>query len=219
MLPSTVLRNLGDIEAIRQRRALLRPLPIEGVENWGIPPEPETPCDPEREAKVAHFLSLRESGHKLNEHLQRNKAFRNPRIYAKLVEFIELDEVGSNFPKEEFDPHGFPHEAYIDGLMEAQQRVMEERAMAQQNRSSIPFVPSAQAATPTVNVAPDQTSSSSRPNAAALAAAKANAQKVASRIVKQSSQPSSSSSSSSFTGEKRRYAGDDRWDGSSKQRR
>lgn len=32
----------------RRLMAALAPKPIEGVENWGIPDEPDTPCDPER---------------------------------------------------------------------------------------------------------------------------------------------------------------------------
>jgi hypothetical protein len=31
------------------------------------------------------------------------KAFRNPRIYAKLVEFVDVDETGSNWDKEIWD--------------------------------------------------------------------------------------------------------------------
>jgi hypothetical protein len=32
----------------RRLLAALAPKSIEGVENWGIPDEPDTPCDPER---------------------------------------------------------------------------------------------------------------------------------------------------------------------------
>lgn len=86
-------------------------------------------------------MSLRESGTRFNEHLQESKAFRNPHIYEKLVEFVELDEYSSNFPKEQFDPHGLG--ADIDSLLDAQKKAAEEKALAQQNRSNIQFVPSA----------------------------------------------------------------------------
>lgn len=46
----------------------------------------------------------------------KNKAFRNPHIYNKLVEFVELDEIGSNFDREVYDPYGFPPEAFADQL-------------------------------------------------------------------------------------------------------
>lgn len=146
--------------------AALAPKPIEGVDNWGIPNEPTTPCDPDREDKIAHFLSLRAQGNRLNDHLQRNKAFRNPRIYTKLVEFAEVDEMGSNFEKHDFDPHGFPKDMYIDGILETQKRLAEEKVAQQQNRSAVNFVQSSQT------------------QQAAMAQAMATAAKVASRIVK-----------------------------------
>ncbi|KAI8150384.1 HCNGP-like protein-domain-containing protein [Fennellomyces sp. T-0311] len=168
--PAAVRQHLNRTDQA-QRKLLLKPKPIPGVDNWGIPPEPETPCDPERLEKIVHFLQLRASGHKLNEHLQRNKAFRNPRIYAKLVEFIDLDETGSNFDKSQFDPQ-FPKEAYIDGILEQQRKYAEEKALAQQNRTNISFVP------------PQQQEQS-----AAMAAAMANVAKVASRITQQQKRP------------------------------
>ncbi|RIB18151.1 HCNGP-like protein [Gigaspora rosea] len=97
-------------------RKLLTPNPIEGRENWGIPPEPETECDPILQEKIVHFHSLSKKGVHFNENLLKNKAFRNPHIYNKLVEFVELDEIGSNFDREIFDPYGFPSEAFADQL-------------------------------------------------------------------------------------------------------
>ncbi|KAG2234731.1 hypothetical protein INT48_004169 [Thamnidium elegans] len=126
----------GEINEYHKKlMAALAPKPIERVDNWGIPDEPTTPCDPERAERIAHFLSLRASGHRLNDHLQHNKAFRNPRIYARLVEFTDVEELGSNFDKQDFDPTGFPSELYIDGILETQKKLAEEKqqnsAMAQ----------------------------------------------------------------------------------------
>ncbi|CAG8597093.1 11371_t:CDS:2, partial [Racocetra fulgida] len=113
-------------------RQLLTPKPIEGRENWGIPPEPESECDPILQEKIDHFHSLSKKGVHFNENLLKNKAFRNPHIYNKLVEFVELDEIGSNFDREIFDPYGFPSEAFADQL--AQKKILEERAAAQQQQ-------------------------------------------------------------------------------------
>ncbi|ORY98765.1 HCNGP-like protein-domain-containing protein, partial [Syncephalastrum racemosum] len=163
----------------RRRKALLTPRPIPGVENWGIPPESSTPIDSERAQKVAHFLSLRAKGHHLNEHLQQNRSFRNPRIYAKLVEFFDLDEHGSNMDKTDFDPHGFPKEAYIEEILAAQRRIAEEKALAQQHRTSVQFVPQQQQ-----QPSPAQTQQPLPQQSQALQAAMATAQKVASRIAR-----------------------------------
>lgn len=57
---------------------------------------------------------MKSKGILFNENLLKNKAFRNPHIYNKLVEFVELDEIGSNFDRGVFDPYGFPSEAFAD---------------------------------------------------------------------------------------------------------
>ncbi|RIA80607.1 HCNGP-like protein [Glomus cerebriforme] len=120
-------------------RQLLTPQPIEGKDNWGIPPEPEEECD--QSLQIVHFHLLKERGVHFNKNLLKNKAFRNPHIYNKLVEFVELDEIGSNFDREVYDPYGFPPEAFADQLAEVQKRIAEERAIAQQQqRSQIHFV-------------------------------------------------------------------------------
>ena len=45
-----------------------------------------------------------------------NKAFRNPHIYAKLVEFVEVDEMGTRFPKHLWDPFDLEPEWYADKI-------------------------------------------------------------------------------------------------------
>ncbi|KAI9306941.1 HCNGP-like protein-domain-containing protein [Cunninghamella echinulata] len=193
---------------------LLIPKAIDGIDNWGILPEPNTACDSERQEKIEHFLSLRKSGHCLNEHLQRNKSFRNPRIYAKLVEFVDIDEIGSNFPKDQFDPKGFPESSYMDGILETQRQIAEEKAQrAAQGRSQLAFVPSSTSSStppsissPSISI-PKQNTTASSPSvntsidkASKLAAAMANAAKIASRIAKPAhSQPTPSVSSTTNT--------------------
>ncbi|KAF7721360.1 hypothetical protein EC973_004841 [Apophysomyces ossiformis] len=193
-----VLSTSAKIERYKRLKALLAPKPIEGVDNWGIPPEPDTPVDPERAAKINHFLSLRASGHRLNIHLQHNKAFRNPRIYAKLVEFVDLDEFGSNFPKDQFDPHGFPKSAYIDEILETQRRMAEEKAIAQQQRSNISFVSGTTGSISVRQQHPDPST--------AMATAMATAARVASRIAMPSHQANGPGNDS------RKRASSSKWD-------
>ena len=37
-------------------------------------------------------------------------------IYDKLVQFLGLDEFGTNYPKERFDPHEWTEESHYDNL-------------------------------------------------------------------------------------------------------
>ncbi|KAI8979671.1 HCNGP-like protein-domain-containing protein [Mycotypha africana] len=197
--PQRIESRVGDHN--RRLIAAIAPKPIEGVDNWGIPDETTEPCSPGRVERIAHFLSLKASGHRLNHHLQRNKAFHNPRIYTKLVEFTEVDEIGSNFDKNDYDPHGFPKEMYIDGILETQKNLAEEKAMQQQNRTSVNFVPpqQQQPAKATTNLTEQQS--------AAMAQAMEAAARVASRIAKPP--PVSTLPTAAVTPEKRRSKWDD----------
>jgi hypothetical protein len=51
-----------------------------------------------------------------NDSLQRNKAFRNPHILSKLVEYVDVDEMGSNFPRNVWDSKGMPPDAYASAI-------------------------------------------------------------------------------------------------------
>lgn len=42
-------------------------------------------------------------GKHFNTSLMSNKSFRNPHLYAKLVEFVDVNEKGTNFPKDVWD--------------------------------------------------------------------------------------------------------------------
>ncbi|KAI0367719.1 HCNGP-domain-containing protein [Pilatotrama ljubarskyi] len=123
---------------------LLRPPPIPGVEDWGIPPEPDTPCDEAIKAKITSFLALKHDPHNprhFNDSLMSNRAFRNPHLYAKLVEFVDVDERTTNFPKHIWDPTDVKDEWYADRIAEAQKARSEATAATQSSskRSHIDF--------------------------------------------------------------------------------
>lgn len=50
------------------------------------------------QAKLAHFHTLKAQGMHFNASLSRNRAFRNPHIYAKLVDWVAVDETASAYP-------------------------------------------------------------------------------------------------------------------------
>ena len=45
-----------------------------------------------------------------------NRSFRNPHLYAKLVEFADVDERATNFPREVWDPHDVQEEWFADKI-------------------------------------------------------------------------------------------------------
>ncbi|NXS03084.1 S30BP protein, partial [Oxylabes madagascariensis] len=55
-------------------------------------------------------------GMDMNYIIQRKKEFRNPSIYEKLIQFCSIDELGTNYPKDMFDPHGWSEDSYYEAL-------------------------------------------------------------------------------------------------------
>ncbi|CEQ42424.1 SPOSA6832_04245, partial [Sporobolomyces salmonicolor] len=104
-------------ERAEQGAGAASPVPVAGVNldalaEFGIPPLPTGPCNPSVEAKLANFHALRQTrGLHFNDSLHASKAFRNPRIYAKLVDFVDVDETETNWSKDMWDPKGLGPDA------------------------------------------------------------------------------------------------------------
>ncbi|ORZ04221.1 HCNGP-like protein-domain-containing protein [Lobosporangium transversale] len=126
-------------------RSLLRPKPIPGIENYGIPPEPEGEVNPDVQSKIEQYQHVKMTrGITFNHSLMKNKNFRNPHIYATLVDVVALNEVGSNFDKdmEFFGFESYPPESYATGIAETQKTAMDKLAQQQAAgmRSHLQFV-------------------------------------------------------------------------------
>jgi len=110
---------VAPVDELARIRQLLRPPPIPGVEDWGIPPESKQSCDPAIASKLAHFHTLKkdvENPKHFNDSLMSNRSFRNPHLYAQLVEFVDIDERTTNFPRDIWDPNDVKDEWFADSI-------------------------------------------------------------------------------------------------------
>ncbi|KAL7751510.1 SAP30-binding protein [Sorochytrium milnesiophthora] len=121
-----------------------------------LPPPPQTKADhnvkvdidgtasdanPQLQQKLERWLALKASqGANFNRSLMSTREYRNPHMYRKLVEFFDLNEHGTNYPPDAFDPRRFPQGAYYEELGNAQRERMQAVAERQQQRSQIAFV-------------------------------------------------------------------------------
>jgi len=115
-------------------RALLHPPSIPGVNDWGVPPESSDPCEPTLYAKLAQFSALKRdpvNPKHFNDSLMSNRSFRNPHLYTKLVEFVDVDERTTNFPKDIWDPANVQRDWFADQIADAQKARSEKQAAAQ----------------------------------------------------------------------------------------
>ncbi|CAB4067068.1 SAP30-binding protein [Lepeophtheirus salmonis] len=102
------------------------------VEAWTdgvqLPPEPLGECDPSLQEKITKLMMRKtQSGYDINSIIQQKKNFRNPSIYEKLIEYCEIDEHGTNLPKDLYDGHLFGKESYYEELAKVQKIEIERR--------------------------------------------------------------------------------------------
>ncbi|XP_048346351.1 SAP30-binding protein isoform X2 [Sphaerodactylus townsendi] len=106
-----------------------------------IPPEPTGRCSNHLQDKIQKLYERKiKEGMDMNYIIQRKKEFRNPSIYEKLIQFCAIDELGTNYPKDMFDPHGWSEDSYYEALAKAQKIEMDKLEKAKKERTKIEFV-------------------------------------------------------------------------------
>ncbi|BGP55411.1 hypothetical protein JCM8202_003738 [Rhodotorula sphaerocarpa] len=129
---------------------------LNSLAEFGVPPISTGPCSPSVQAKLANFHNLRLSrGLHFNDSLHASKAFRNPRIYAKLVEFVDVHESGTNWDPEVWDPKANGPDASSARLAELQKLRSEAKQAGASQRSSIAFAPSSSSTSASSRAADD----------------------------------------------------------------
>lgn len=68
------------------------------------------------QAKFDKWIELKEQGVSFNERLIHNRAFHNPNIAVKMLEFVGVNEHGTNFPGRVYDPNDFSVEADYESI-------------------------------------------------------------------------------------------------------
>ncbi|KAJ7987866.1 hypothetical protein DPEC_G00331000 [Dallia pectoralis] len=103
-----------------------------------IPPEPPGRCSSHLQEKIQKLYEKNLHGDfDTNKHIQMKKEFRNPSIYEKLIQFCGIDELGTNYPKDMFDPHGWSEESYYEALAKAQKVEMDKLEKAKKDRTKV----------------------------------------------------------------------------------
>ncbi|CAO4368158.1 unnamed protein product [Caenorhabditis nigoni] len=90
-----------------------------------IPPPPNVEVNPGLVALFENAFRQKARGADLNQQIQGNPKYNNPMIYTTFIETFNIDEKGTNFPKNIFDPHVFPENCYYDAIGEEQRKMTE----------------------------------------------------------------------------------------------
>ncbi|KAL2636450.1 hypothetical protein R1flu_007929 [Riccia fluitans] len=92
-----------------------------------LPPPPPPAYSEELQSKFTKYLALKKTGRSLNEQLRNTKGYRNPDFLQHAVKYHEIDQIGSCFRKDVFDPRGSDPADYHDALAQEQRREVERK--------------------------------------------------------------------------------------------
>lgn len=94
---------------------------------FNLPPEPNTKLDQKFQDTVTNlYQKISNSTFDLNQYIQDKKEFRNPSIYDKLIQFCDINELGTNFPPDIFDVSIYGPESFYEELARAQKTEMDK---------------------------------------------------------------------------------------------
>lgn len=108
--------------AVKRARTEQRPV---------VPSEPPGEADSELTIRLAQF---REKGYNPTQHIRQNREFANPQLLQKIVDYFEIDDIGSCYPKHLFNPQAIVARRARDKTSEV--RGDDERAPAAANSSA-----------------------------------------------------------------------------------
>lgn len=118
---------------------LAKKLRSASVDEVSVPPEPEGRCSGALQDKIKRFMERKvKDGEDLNKAIQARKDFRNPSIYEKLIVYLGIDELGTNFPQDDYNPKTWRKAPAYDELARAQREDMAKRE--KERKTKVEFV-------------------------------------------------------------------------------
>ncbi|XP_031504880.1 uncharacterized protein LOC116267334 [Nymphaea colorata] len=115
-----------------------------------LPPPPSAKCSAELQAKIVKFLGLMNAGRNFNEELRKSKGYRNPDFLQHAVSYQEIDQLGTCFRKDVFDPYGYDKSDYYDEIEAEMKRELERKEQEKKKNQKIEFAQGGLLPTPVV---------------------------------------------------------------------
>jgi len=102
-----------------------------------LPPAPAGRIDPNSRNQYLKMMEGYKKGMNINKQIKSAKSYRNPSIYSKLIDYFNIEEGGSNFPKDVFDPVKLKHDdskLHYRELSKLQNQLEEKRQKEEKQR-------------------------------------------------------------------------------------
>ncbi|XWS18522.1 hypothetical protein CRYUN_Cryun32bG0051000 [Craigia yunnanensis] len=105
-----------------------------------LPPPPKAKCSEELQRKIDKFLNLKRAGKSFNAEVRNRKDYRNPDFLLHAVRYQDIDQIGSCFSKDVFDPHGYDKSNYYDEIDADMKRERERKEQESKKNQKVDFI-------------------------------------------------------------------------------
>ncbi|PPS05325.1 hypothetical protein GOBAR_AA15326 [Gossypium barbadense] len=91
--------------------------------------------------KIDKFLNLKRAGKSFNAEVRNRKDYRNPDFLLHAVRYQDIDQIGSCFSKDVFDPHGYDKSDFYDEIEADMKCERERKEQESKKNQKVEFVP------------------------------------------------------------------------------
>nr|XP_025613997.2 SAP30-binding protein-like [Arachis hypogaea] len=90
--------------------------------------------------KINKFLEYKKAGKSFNAEVRNRKNYRNPDFLLHAVRYQEIDQIGSCFSKDVFDPHGYDSSDFYDEIEADMRRESERKEHEKKKAQKMEFI-------------------------------------------------------------------------------
>lgn len=105
-----------------------------------LPPPPKEKCSEELQERIIKFLGLKKAGRIYNAEVRNRKEYRNPDFLLHAVTYQDIDQIGSCFSKDVFDPHGYDKSDFYDEIEADMRREMQRKEEERKRSQKVDFI-------------------------------------------------------------------------------
>ncbi|XP_040375939.1 uncharacterized protein LOC102701491 isoform X2 [Oryza brachyantha] len=105
-----------------------------------LPPPVTAKCSAALQQKINKFLAYKRAGKSFNSEVRNRKDYRNPDFLQHAVRYQEIDQIGTCFSKDVFDPYGYDRSDYYDEIEADMKREIERKELEKKKSGKVDFI-------------------------------------------------------------------------------
>ncbi|RCV27444.1 hypothetical protein SEVIR_5G329300v4 [Setaria viridis] len=105
-----------------------------------LPPPATAKCSAALQQKINRFLVYKRAGKSFNAEVRNRKDYRNPDFLQHAVRYQEIDQIGTCFSKDVFDPYGYDKADYYDEIEADMKRELERKEQERKKSPKVEFI-------------------------------------------------------------------------------